>query len=102
MYHPTLKKILDEYDGKVRWVYRHLLIFNIDAAILRAVYWKFKGDKAFWNFADEMYANREKSFSNSFMLNSSKEGLSTAEEYSKCIEDPNIKSKSKVILAKTE
>ncbi|MCC7469810.1 MAG: thioredoxin domain-containing protein [Bacteroidetes bacterium] len=92
VYHPTLKKILDEYDGKVRWVYRHLPIFNIDAAIAGQCIGSLKGDKAFWNFADEMYANREKA-SNSFYAElASKEGLS-AEEYSKCIEDPNIKSK---------
>ncbi len=54
--HPTYKKIMDEYEGKVMWVYRHFpLNFHPEAmplAIGAECVASLKGNDAFWEFSD--------------------------------------------------
>ena len=60
-FHPTLQKVLSEYDGQVAWVYRHFPLdllhskarTEAQAAECAA---ELGGNDGFWKFIDEIYA----------------------------------------------
>lgn len=58
-YHPTMKQIVENYNGKVRWVYRHLPIFNKPAAVASSCVGKNLGDEAFFVYADKLFENQK-------------------------------------------
>lgn len=59
-FHPTVKKLVDESGGQVRWVYRH---FPLDAlhskarkeAVASECAAEIGGNEAFWKFADRFF-----------------------------------------------
>ncbi len=60
MFHNTMHEIVDTYEGKVAWVYRHYPIpelhekaFNEAAATECA--WEQGGNETFWKYTDEVY-----------------------------------------------
>lgn len=58
--HPTLKQVVDEYDGKVAWVYRHFPLSQIHPradAVAQAseCVAELGGNDAFWSFADGIF-----------------------------------------------
>lgn len=60
-FHPTPKKIVDSYDGKINWVYRHFpLGFHNPLAQLEAEASEcaaaLGGNEAFWRYTDLVYA----------------------------------------------
>lgn len=91
-YHPTLQKIVADFDGKVRWVYRHLPIFNKEAAIASSCVGRIGGDDAFWRYADTLYLNTDK-FSTEFYQKGATDLGIKADTYEACINDPLISSK---------
>lgn len=63
--HPTLKKIVDESNGQIAWVYRQLPLTSIHpeaqpAAEASECVAEQLGDAGFWQFADMMFANQAK------------------------------------------
>ncbi|MYE38438.1 MAG: DsbA family protein [Candidatus Spechtbacteria bacterium SB0662_bin_43] len=57
--HPTLKQIVDEYDGEVAWVYRHFPVLGTnDAAEASECIAELGGNDAFWNFTDYIFDNQ--------------------------------------------
>lgn len=61
--HPDLSKLITEYEGKVRWVYRHFPLSQIhpDAeglALASECVGQLDGEDAFWKFIDYVYANQ--------------------------------------------
>lgn len=91
-YHPTLQQIVNESEGKVRWVYRHLPIFNKEAAIASSCVGKLGGDSAFWTYADSLYLNKDKFSSDFYRSEAVKLGIEEA-QYDYCIGDQILKSK---------
>lgn len=61
--HPTIKKILKDYDGKVAWVFRHFpLSIHPDAHIKAQAAecaWEQGKDEAFFKYVDATYAELE-------------------------------------------
>jgi len=59
-FHETAKQTLEEYDGKVAWVYRHFPLDSLhpkarkEAEASECVF-KLGGEDAFWKFADIIY-----------------------------------------------
>lgn len=66
--HPTLKRIVDESDGEVAWVYRHLPLESIhpqarSAAVASECLAEQLGDAGFWGFADRVFGQPSQSLS---------------------------------------
>ena len=71
-FHPTAKAVVDSYDGRVNWVYRHFpLAFHNPGAQKQAEGSECAsasgGNEAFWKFTDGIYA-RTRSNGNGFPL----------------------------------
>jgi len=59
-FHPTVKKLVDESGGRVRWVYRHFPLDEIHSkarkeAAASECAAELGGNDAFWKFADRFY-----------------------------------------------
>ena len=62
--HPTLEQLLAEYDGKVRWVYRHFPLESIHpqarpAAEASECVAELGGNDAFWSFIDGIFEDQK-------------------------------------------
>lgn len=62
--HPTLQQIVDDYDGEVRWVYRHFPLEAIHpnarpAAEASECVAELGGENAFWAFVDAIFADQQ-------------------------------------------
>lgn len=62
--HPTLKKIVDESQGEVAWVYRHLPLESIHsqarpAAVASECIAEQLGNDGFWAFAGKVFADQK-------------------------------------------
>lgn len=55
----TLKQLVDESKGQIKWVYRHLPIFNIEAAVASSCVGRLGGEEAFWKYSDTLFANQD-------------------------------------------
>lgn len=65
MVHPTLKRIVEESNGEIAWVYRHLPLESIHpearpAALAAECIAEQLGNDGFWKFADGVYGNQDK------------------------------------------
>jgi len=91
-YHPTMKKIVEDYNGKVRWVYRHLPIFNQPAAVASTCVGNILGDEAFFQYADALFENQKDI--NQELLKSQALLLGVDEtKYETCINDVEVNDK---------
>lgn len=63
--HPTLQQALEEFDGRVRWVYRHFPLTSIhsraqEAAVASECAARLGGNDTFWRFSDLVFANQSR------------------------------------------
>ena len=81
--HPNLKRIVDEYDGQVAWVYRHFPLDSIHPQATPAAHAsecvaQIMGNDAFWEFADTLF-NNQSALSEAFYTSTvSDMGISTS------------------------
>ncbi len=60
LFHTTMKQVVDEYDGKVAWVYRHFPLDQLhskadkEAEALECAN-ELGGNEAFWQFTDRLF-----------------------------------------------
>lgn len=62
--HPTLKRVVEESQGEVAWVYRHFPLESIHAqafpaAVASECIAEQLGNTGFWAFADKIFANQK-------------------------------------------
>lgn len=82
-FHPTVERIVEEFDGEVAWVYRHFPL-NIHAnaepaAEASECVAELAGNDAFWSFSDELFKN-QRGLNNALYLRLAEaEGVSTAD-----------------------
>lgn len=59
LFHDTIKEILEQYDGKVAWVYRHTPYQpgGMEAAVASECVAKLAGPDAFWDYTDAALQN---------------------------------------------
>lgn len=91
LYHPTLQRLVAEYGGRVRWVYRNLPIFNIEASVSGQCVGKLAGEETFWQFADTLYANQDK-YSTGYYKDVATDLGVDGDAYDACISDPTVKN----------
>jgi protein-disulfide isomerase len=63
--HPTLDRILNEYDGQVKWIYRHFPLASIHpeatkSAVASECIAELAGNDAFWEFVGDMFENQSR------------------------------------------
>lgn len=63
-FHPVMQRIMNEYAGRVKWVYRHLPLDSIHpeanpAALASECVADIAGNDAFWTMADSLIANQQ-------------------------------------------
>lgn len=91
-HHPTLKKLIENYDGKVKWVYRHLPIFNQPAAVASQCVGNIGGNDKFWEYSD-ILMNDQKSINQDFLKEKAVLLGIDAGKYETCINDGVVSSK---------
>lgn len=91
--HTTLKQVVDESNGAVNWEYRHLpLPMHVNArpaAIASECVARLKGNDAFWQYLDVLFANIGSADAAFLKREAGKLGL-TAEAYDACLADTSV------------
>lgn len=64
-FHPTVEQLVEEYDGRIAWVYRHFPLTSLHpqalpAALASECVAALGGEDAFWKFSDQLFANQER------------------------------------------
>ena len=94
-FHPTAKKLVDAYDGKVNWVYRHFpLAFHNPGAQLQAeaseCAAELGGNDAFWNYTDTIYertTSNGKGFPIAGLIPLAREIGLDGDDFAKCLDE---------------
>lgn len=93
--HPNLKKVIDEFRGQVKWVYRHFPLDSIHpqarpAAIASECVAKLAGNDAFWKFIDGIFANQAATLTPEAMRAAAVKLGANGTQYDSCLTDKNI------------
>lgn len=91
--HPSLKRIVDESDGRIKWEYRHLPLANhrnaVPAAYAAECVARLKGNEAFWNFLDHAFQNQQTLSEDFYQAYAEEIGISK-EAFVSCTADSEI------------
>lgn len=93
-FNSTMKRVVDEYDGKVKWVRRHFPLDSIHKyARGAAEAAECAGDQGkFWEYSDELFENQSKI--NDSLYAELAEGLElNMDDFDKCIDSGKYKDK---------
>lgn len=93
-FHPTMKRLLDEYAGKVRWVYRHFPLTQIHAEAQPAAEASECAAEQgkFWEYADALFDNQQSLAASYYPELAKTLKLNTA-KFDSCLKDGNGKAK---------
>lgn len=106
-FHPTMLQVMKEYEGKVKWIYRHFpLSFHANAqkeAEATECAAKIGGNEAFWSYTDKIY-ERTTSNGTGFALDKlvplAKEIGLNESQFKKCLDSGEFAQKVKDQMAK--
>jgi protein-disulfide isomerase len=94
--HPTLKQVIDESDGNIKWEYRHLPLSihatAEPAAIASECVADLKGNDTFWEYATALLSN-QRGLTTEFLQSEAQKLGVEAESFNQCITDPKIASR---------
>ncbi|MDX1607816.1 MAG: DsbA family protein [Candidatus Spechtbacterales bacterium] len=95
--HPNLKRVVDEYDGQVAWVYRHFPLDSIHpqatpAAQASECVAELGGNDAFWEFADALF-NNQGSLGESFYVSTASQVGVSSSAFQSCFDSQKYASK---------
>lgn len=93
-FHETLNKVMKNYDGKVKWVYRHFPLTKLHPhAVAAAQASECASEQGkFWEYADELYANQA-SINKDYLKKAAEDiGLNT-NKFNTCIDSGKYKDK---------
>jgi protein-disulfide isomerase len=96
-FHQTMKEILKEFEGKVKWVYRHFPLDSIHpqatpAALASECVATFGGNEAFWRFSDKLFENQNSLGVNLYQKLVKELGLNL-NDFNSCFESKKYKEK---------
>lgn len=89
--HPDLKKIVEESEGQVAWVYRHYPLDSLHpeatpAALASECIAKQLGNDGFWKFADAMFADQSKMGAAQYVAIAGQLGANV-QQFSACVQN---------------
>lgn len=95
--HPTIKRIVDESQGGVAWVMRHLPLDSLHpearpAALAAECIAEQKGNEAWWAFADDMFSNQDNMGTARYLALAQKAGVDMA-QYLQCVSTKKYNNK---------
>ena len=96
-FHPTLQQVLTEYDGDVRWVYKHFPLTQIHPEALPSAEAsecaaEQAGSEGFWAYADALFENQTSLGSDLYESLASDMGLNIS-QFRNCMEDHKYRDK---------
>lgn len=97
MIHPTLSRIVEESNGEIAWIYRHLPLESIHpqaypSALAAECIGEQLGSTGFWAFADDMFADQQGMNSARYAALAGTLGANMA-EFSACVESEKYATK---------
>ena len=86
LFHDTIKELIEFYDGKVAWVYRHTPYQpgGKEAAVASECIAELVGEEAFWEYSDRVFKN-QKSLYTQWHADMAKDLGADSDKYSECI-----------------
>jgi len=102
-FHPTMKRVMDEYEGKVRWIYRHFPLGFHQNAQKSAEASECAGDQGkFWEYSDKLFenskANGDGLHEKDLKKYAKEMGLNT-DKFNKCLSSDKFAGKVKADMA---
>jgi len=96
-FHPTMQQVLAEYQGKVRWVYKHFPLDQIHpqarpAAEASECIFEQKGNDGFWGFTDALFENQSKLGESFYKELAVQIGVNT-DQFNQCLSSRKYKDK---------
>lgn len=96
-FHPTMAQVMDEYAGKVRWVYRHFPLTSIHpqatpAAVAAECAGELGGNDSFWEMTDALFENQSTLGRATFERLAGEIGLN-ATQFSSCLDSGRYEAK---------
>ena len=95
-FHETVKQLLNDYDGKVKWVYRHFPLPTLHPLAIKQSQAsecanKLGGNDKFWAMADKLYASETIADDTTMKKFASEIGLDT-QKFADCLDNSDTKS----------
>lgn len=89
-FHSVIEQAVNDYNGKVAWVYRHLPLETIHpqalpAALAAECVNEFAGKDAFWKFVDEVFADQDNNITDDGLKKVATSLGVSEKDYSECI-----------------
>jgi protein-disulfide isomerase len=96
-FHPTVQRIVDEYPGQVRWVYKHFPLASIhpqaqSAAEASECAYDQGGNDAFWVYGDALFANQSALGRDEYVRIATNQGLDV-NDFESCIDSGKFRQK---------
>ena len=94
-FHPTMQRLLKEYDGQVRWVYRHFPLSFHPFGQAAAIASECASEQGkFWEYADKLFDNQEAFSADNFKIWAGEIGLNKS-KFQTCLESGKFAARVK-------